>query len=349
MTIRKISVGLLVGFVTLVACTKQLEQVKDVFPGFGVPSNFGTPVYPVNGPNKVTEAVFILGRTLFYEGKLSRDNTISCGSCHIQSAAFTHHGHDLSHGIDDLLGRRNAPSIANAAWYQHFFWDGGVFNLDLLSLAPIQNPVEMDETMPNILRKLRSTPKYPSLFSSAFGDTSITGTRVLQALSQFMLMCISSNSKYDSVMRKEPGVQFTQQEQAGYQIYKNKCSTCHTEPLLTNNQFANNGLPLGINPDEGRYEVTLNAADKYKFKVPTLRNLQYTAPYMHDGRLLTLNAVLNHYQTGMVNTGTVHPQFFSNGQLVGIPLTPTEREQLLAFLNTLNDKVLVTNKLLAEQ
>ncbi|WP_308199007.1 cytochrome-c peroxidase [Chitinophaga sedimenti] len=159
---------------------------------------------------------------------------------------------------------------------------------------PITNPVEMDETMEGVLAKLRAHPQYPGLFKKAFGTPEVTGPRMMKALSQFMVMLVSANAKYDSVMRKQ-GPVFTADEQAGYVIFKNKCSSCHTEPLFTDHSFRNNGIGIGYNGDEGRYTATLNPADKYRFKVPSLRNLAYTAPYMHDGRLLNLDAVLDHY------------------------------------------------------
>lgn len=330
----------------LFGCGKK-DVAPSPFAGFQVPDNFSQPVYRI-ADNEVTEAGFILGRKLFYEPRLSRNNTISCGSCHIQSSAFTQHGHDVSHGIDDRLGTRNSPPIMNLAWMPSYMWDGGVFDLDLQPIAPITNHVEMDETVENVISKLKAHPEYPGLFKKAFGSEEITNARMMKAFSQFMIMCISSNAKYDSVMRRQGGVTFTQQEQAGYALFQQKCSSCHTEPLFSNNSFRNNGLSISAVNDEGRYLATLQPTDRYKFKVPSLRNLAYTAPFMHDGRYLTIMGVLNHYTDNVQQTPNLDPLLQQNGTL-GIALTDAEKAQLLAFLNTLNDKTFVTNKLLAEQ
>lgn len=333
---------ILLGTALIVSAT----GIVDAFIGFKTPANFPAPVYHFS-TNQVTQAKFELGRKLFYEPRLSRDNTVSCGSCHIQTSGFTQHGHDVSHGIDDRLGSRNSPAIVNLAWSKTLFWDGGVFDLDLQPLVPITNPVEMDETMSNVMNKLQAHPEYPHLFKKAFGSEEINTERMMKALSQFMVMLVSANSKYDKVMRKE-GVVFTSEEQAGYTIFKQQCNSCHTEPLFTDNSFRNNGIRIGNNTDEGRYKVTLNERDKYKFKVPSLRNLSYTAPYMHDGRFITLEAVLEHYTGQVQNTPNLDAQLKQEHAL-GIPLTTEKREHLLAFLKTLNDKEFISDKRFSEQ
>lgn len=327
----------------LVACRKEWEEV---FTGFRKPVNFPEPIYRI-ADNPVTKEKFELGRKLFYDARLSADNTISCGSCHIPTSAFTHHGHSVSHGINDLLGTRNSPPIMNLAWQKTFMWDGGIFDLDLQPVAPITNHVEMNESMENVLSKLRNSTDYPALFKKAYGSTEVNSSRFLKALSQFMIMCISDQSKYDSVMRGQSD--FTAIEQAGYQVFRSKCGSCHAEPLFTDNSFRSNGLMPSVLNDLGRYPVTLNAADKYKFKVPSLRNLRYTAPYMHDGRLLTLDAVLDHYANGGVRNMENLDPLLNSGPVPGISISAAEREQLLAFLETLNDTKFVHNPLLSEQ
>ncbi len=324
------------------ACTKSVEKQ---FLSFQQPGNFPEPVYRF-ATNLVTKEGFELGRKLFYDPILSRNNTISCGSCHIQTSAFTQHGHSVSHGIEDKLGVRNSPPIMNLAWNTSFMWDGGVFDLDLQPVAPITNHVEMDETVTNVISKLKAHPDYPGLFQSAFGTTEISTARFMKALSQFMAMCVSCNSKYDSVIRKE-GKTFTKQEEEGYALYKQKCSSCHTEPLFTDQSFRNNGIGVGLIDDAGRYAITLDETDRYKFKVPSLRNLDYTAPYMHDGRFLTLDAVLDHYSSGVKQTQNLDMIFQNNEP--GIPMTADEKTKIKAFLKTLNDKVFIANKLLSEQ
>lgn len=317
------------------------------FHPFVIPANFPPPSYRFKD-NKITQAGFALGRKLFYDPRLSRNNTISCGSCHIQSAAFTQHGHDVSHGIDDRLGTRNSPPIMNLAWSATLMWDGGISDLDLQPLAPISNHVEMDDNMENIIRKIRSDPEYPGLFKKAYRTDDITSTRVLKALSQFMLMCVSSHSKYDSVMRKEGGVTFNVDEQDGYFIYQQKCAACHAEPLFTDLSFRNIGLRVTAVKDPGRYAVTLKSSDRYKFRVPSLRNLAYTAPYMHDGRYLTITAVLNHYTDLVQLIPGIDPLLIRKGR-PGITMTQEDKRKLIAFLNTLNDQQFVRDPLLSPQ
>ena len=326
-------------FLLLISCSK---EIFNSFQGFQKPAHFPEPVYRFED-NEMTEARFVLGRKLFYEPRLSRNNTISCGSCHIQSSAFTQHGHDVSHGIDDRLGTRNSPPIMNLAWMPTFFWDGGVFDLDLQPIVPITNHVEMDETVENVLQKLRAHPDYPALYRKAFGDTAINTVRTMKAMSQFMLMCVSANSKYDSV-RLNKGASFTESEAYGYTLFKQKCAGCHTEPLFSDFSFRSNGIAIGLNNDYGRYLVTLNEQDRYRFKVPSLRNIEFTAPYMHDGRFITLDAVLEHYRNGVQATPNLDPLLAA-----GIAMTNNEKADLLAFLKTLTDRSFINNKLLAEQ
>lgn len=343
----KTAASLVMVSLLLAACHKEIqEDIAIAFPGFHNPENFPEPAYHFE-TNAVTQAGFELGRKLFYEPRLSRNNTVSCGNCHIQSAAFTHHGHDVSHGIDDRLGKRNAPPIMNLAWSPSYMWDGGIFDLDLQPIAPITAHEEMDENLDNIIAKLQAHPDYPGLFKKAFGSDQVTSAHLLQALSQFMLMCVSSHSAYDSVMRHE-GRSFTTAEEAGYNIFRQKCATCHTEPLFTDHSFRDNGIGVGYNGDVGRYDITLNESDRYKFKVPSLRNLAYTAPYMHDGRFYTLDAVLDQYAAHTQSTPNLDPVLQANG-VPGIALTATEKANLLIFLKTLNDKQFVTDKMLSEQ
>jgi cytochrome c peroxidase len=327
----------------LYACQKDI--IGSLF-NFQKPHNFPEPAYHFS-TNPVTKEGFELGRKLFYDGILSLDNTISCGSCHIQTSAFTHHGHEVSHGIKDRLGTRNTPAIMNLAWNTSFMWDGGVADLDLQPIAPITNHVEMDETIQHVVEKLNNDPNYPSLFKAAYGDSKITTASFLKSLSQFMVMCISSNSKYDSV-KLNLGPAFTNDEQEGYAIFQQKCGACHTEPLFTDFSFRNNGIGPGFVNDSGRYKITLNEADMYKFKVPSLRNLAYTGPFMHDGRFVSLDEVLEHYNTGVKISATLDPLLQQNGE-TGIPLTADEKNKIKAFLGTLNDRSFLLDKKLSEQ
>lgn len=324
------------------------SEIIGEFEGFKKPANFPEPVYDFKR-NAVTKEGFELGRKLFYEPRLSRNNTISCGSCHIQAFAFTHHGHDVSHGIDDLLGNRNSPPIQNLAWTKAFFWDGRVFYLDLQPLVPITTHEEMDEKLSVVLEKLRKHPDYPGLFKKAFGSEEINTSKFTKALSQFMVMCISSNSKYDKVMRKE-GVSFTPEEKKGYNLFKQNCASCHAEPLFTDDSFRNNGIAIGLNDDRGQFGITLDSSTEYKFKVPSLRNVEFTQPYMHDGRFYDLGQVLDHYRFNVQHTPNLDPLLDDDkNHRHGIPMTDEEKAAIIAFLKTLSDKDFLTNPLLAEQ
>jgi cytochrome c peroxidase len=326
-----------------IACQKENEtpQVR-----FTQPSNFPKPHYDL-AKNPITNASFELGRALFYDGILSRDGSISCGSCHQQMSAFTQHGHDLSHGIDDQLTLRNSLPIMNLAWQPEFFWDGGVFDLDLFAVSPIEAHNEMDETLPNVLNKLRQSAKYKAMFQHAFGSEEITTERFLKALAQFQLLCISSNSKYDKFIRKE-GVNLTSEELAGLSLFKERCATCHSGELFSDFSYRHNGLPIRNADDTGRNRITLQTNDLYKFRVPSLRNVELTHPYMHDGRFRNLDMVLEHYRSGV----TIHPNLDKtlqqNGRL-GISISDQEKQQIIAFLLTLTDTDFISDKKLQEQ
>lgn len=334
---------LLVGMIIWIcfsACNKDPEITTDgliPIPGsditFQIPEGWPQPVYSFQN-NPLTQEGFELGRKLFYDPRLSRNNTISCGSCHQPFSAFAHLGHSVSHGIDNLLGTRNSTPVFNLNWHPSFFWDGGVNHIESQPIVPIQNPVEMDEKLENIITKLTDDADYKKRFGDAFGDEAITTQRIFRALAQFMGTMVSANAKYDKYMRNEPGGDMTVSELNGMQIFRTHCASCHTEPLFTDFSFRSNGLtPTAVN-DSGRAHITLSPEDLYTFKVPSLRNLKYTPPYMHDGRLNTLEEVLDHYASGINHhTPNLDPLLKNN-----IPLSQQERADLIAFLNTLNDE-----------
>lgn len=297
-----------------------------------VPEGWPAPVYTFQS-NTLTEDGFALGRALFYEEMLSKDNTISCGSCHQAFVAFAHAEHRFSHGINDSVGKRNAPALFNMNWNTSFMWDGGILHIENQPLGPIANPGEMDEDLNNVITKLSASNKYKQLFRLAFGDEQITSQRILKAIAQFQGILYSYNSKFDKFKRGENGTQLSTSEQNGYALFQQKCNSCHKEPLFTSFEFSNNGL--SIDPtiqDSGRANITGNPTDKFKFKIPTLRNISLSAPYMHDGRFNTLDQVLTHYATGIVNTGTLDPSLST-----GIQLSLQEKEDLKSFLLTLTD------------
>lgn len=320
---------------TLIIIVVSFKTIDDLFV---VPKNFPKPVYDFSN-NPLSADKIALGKALFYDPILSKDNSISCSSCHLSYTAFTHTDHNLSHGIDNRIGTRNAPALMNLAWSKYFMWDGAVHHLDMQALAPISNHNEMDETIENVVIKLQHNNKYKQLFYKAFNDSNATGEHTLKAIAQFMVTLISANSKYDKVTRKEAGFSFTDNEQKGYNLFKTHCSSCHTEPLFTNNEFENNGLkPDTFLNDIGRARISQNSNDSFKFKVPSLRNVELSYPYMHDGRFPNLQMVLFHYTEDIYQSTTLSPQLKNK-----IILSESDKNNLIAFLKTLTDEEFLQN------
>ncbi|MCO6148309.1 cytochrome-c peroxidase [Flavobacterium sp. NRK1] len=311
---------------------------------FKVPSNFPAMAQDIE-LNYPTQKGFELGRRLFYDADLSADGTISCSFCHEQAFAFTHHGHIFSHGIDDQEGTRNAPAVQNGAFMSEYFYDGASNSLEMLSIVPIHNPVEMDETLEGISAKLKKDKSYVKMFSQAFDGGDVTSGNILKALGQFMTMMVSANSRYDKYVRNEPEGTMSEQELQGMQLFAQKCASCHKTDLFTDNSFRNNGLPPNqLLDDMGREKVTGFEYDRYKFKVPSLRNAELTAPYMHDGRFGSLESVLNFYASGVRDSETLDPLLNTNGVL-GITLTQEDKEAIIAFIKTLTDEEYINNPL----
>lgn len=332
-------------FLFVVACRKDpsitgntiVDGEEDI--EFVIPQGWPAPMYNFQN-NTLSNAGFELGRKLFYETRLSRDNSTSCGTCHQAFAAFAHADHTVSHGIDNRLGTRNSPPIFNLNWHPSFFWDGGVNHIESQPINPIQNPLEMDETIDNIVSKLQADEKYKAMFKSAFGDETVNSQRIFKSLAQFMGMMVSADAKYDKYKRGEAGGDMTAAELRGLDIFSAKCADCHKEPLFSDFSFRNNGLPSTAINDSGRGHITREVADMYKFKVPTLRNLKYTYPYMHDGRFTTLQQVMDYYTTSVHNSGAVDPRIGAGG----IALSAQDKSDLIEFLNTLNDESFVKDK-----
>lgn len=312
------------------------ESIREV-----IPEGWPQPYYRFTD-NVLTAEKFKLGRALFYEPMFSADNTVSCGSCHQQFAAFAHSAHQFSHGINGLVGTRNAPALQNLTWNPSFMHDGGVNHIEVFPPAPITNPVEMAETLPNVVAKIGASAKYQALFRQAYGDDTVTTQRMFKAIAQFMGTMYSYNSKYDQV--KHGTAKFTAAEQNGYSLFVQKCASCHQEPLFSDYKFRNNGL--SVNPtikDSGRAHITRDPADIYKFKTPSLRNIDLTGPYMHDGRYMTLMECLNHYTSSITISPTLDPSLNS-----GIAMTTQEKTDIIAFLKTLTDPQFLTDKRYSE-
>jgi cytochrome c peroxidase len=312
---------------------------KDVV--FKIPKGFAKPVYSFT-ENKITPEGFILGRKLFYDTILSLDNSISCGTCHQQYAAFAHIDHALSHGIHDRVGTRNVSALQNLAWSKNFMWDGGINHLEVQPISPITNKVEMAESLEGIISKLKKRADYQKAFYLAFEDSLINTERIMKSLSQFMGLMISSNSRFDKYIAGKE--KFSDSEKNGYQLFMSKCASCHKEPLFTDQTFRNNGiLPNPRLNDKGRAIITENDDDNYKFKVPSLRNVELTFPYMHDGRFKNLNEVLKHYNNSSNFAEGTDDLIFKIGKL-----SQTELNDLKLFLLTLTDKTFIYDRRFAD-
>lgn len=305
-----------------------------------VPADWPPLIIPEENP--LTEEGVALGRRLFYDPILSKDSTVSCATCHQQYLAFTD-GRALAVGVDGRRGRRSAMSLANVGFqYRGLFWDGRVASLELQSLHPVTDPNEMDNDWVEVTQRLRKHPNYPALFSAAFGDQPIDSIRIGWALAQFERTLLSADSRYDKMTRGE--IDFTLAEQRGWTIFFDasmdvphaECNHCHVDPFFANPQFQNNGLGKTTSDselyDKGRGEVTGNKYDDGKFRVPTLRNIALTAPYMHDGRFSTLQEVVDHYDRGGHSGINVSPN------VRPLHLSKQDKQDLLAFLHSLTDR-----------
>ena len=307
-----------------------------------------SPLPPMDIPNEnpFTMEGVELGRMLFYDRILSGDESQSCSSCHMQAAGLTDTSR-FSTGIQGFSGDRNAMVVFNLGWSPTLFWDGRASSLEEQALEPVVNPIEMHENWENAVIKLNAHSEYPSLFKKAFDIEEIDSSYVAKALAQFERTLISGNSKWDKFYRGETIL--TDQELKGWDLFNldgpyvgADCFHCHTAPHFTDFTFHNNGLDSDVTmTDLGLYQVTQNEYDKAKFKTPTLRNIQVTGPYMHDGRFETLEEVIEHYNSGGHSSSTVDPLMKNIGE--GLLLSPLDKQALLAFLRTLTDEEFLTN------
>ncbi len=288
--------------------------------------------------NPITQKSVELGRKLFYDPNLSRDGTISCGSCHLQERAFTTPD-PLAVGVFGRTANRNASTLTNAAYVQNLNWDGGVHRLENQAFVPIQAHNEMDMTFDEIEAYLATVPEYVTLFEEAYQSEPSTQA-IIRALANFQRTLISGRSKFDDFWVTKDSSIFTPSERRGLRLFnseKFECFHCHTEPLFTDENFHNNGL-FEDYPDKGRFEITSRERDKGKFRTPTLRNIELTAPYMHDGHIPDLEGVLEHYTTGN--------KFHPNKSLFvrQVPdANEQEKQDIINFLKTLTDHEFVTD------
>jgi cytochrome c peroxidase len=346
---------LVIGSVLLIfaACKKEVKVHEPTPYVLDIPSHFPQMLIPADNP--MTEEGVYLGRKLFYETKLSLDHSISCASCHAPSASFSD-PERFSKGVNGTVGRRQSMALINLGWQPFFFWDGRVQTLEQQVLHPVKDPIEMNVSWKEVQRRLENDLEYKRLFVKAFGVQKIDSAYVAKAIAQFLRTMISANSKYDVMYKyanqlplsgEETAIyqSVTTEEWAGYDLFQSlngaDCFHCHNGPLMQVNRFSNNGLD-NVFTDVGREEVTGKISDRGLFKVPTLRNIALTAPYMHDGRFQTLDEVINHYSHQVKTSPTIDPmmEFAFQG---GVQLTAQEKQLLKAFLLTLTDYSFINN------
>ncbi|MBC7390602.1 MAG: cytochrome-c peroxidase [Opitutaceae bacterium] len=308
---------------------------------FNPPSYFPPPVYDFT-QNPLTAEKIELGKMLFYDPILSGDSTIACSNCHQPFGAFSNVAHSVSHGIRNQNGIRNIPGLFNLAWMPDYMLDGGIAHLDIQSIAPIENSVEMGSNLPNVLKALNKNKAYKRLFKITWNVEEIGSEHFLKSLTQFMLTIISSNSKYD--MYKQGKVSLSANESEGLQLVQQKCSGCHGGELFTDFAIRNIGLDstAGNTSDLGKENITGRKSDRRKFRTPSLRNFSLSYPYFHNSTAYSLSAVLERHDSLVNISPNLDPLLQTNGK-TGIPVSPEEMSKIFAFLKTLNDNTISTN------
>ncbi len=335
----------------LIACERDTQIIETISendaeptPYFlDIPSNFQDVIIPADNP--LTYEGIQLGRKLFYDPILSKDNTQSCSSCHSQEYGFTDHGNSVSVGVDGIAGTRNSMAIINLGYNTHLFWDGRELTLEDQAHDPVVNPIEMNSTWPDVLAKLNADSMYVSDFRFVFGVDVIDSVDVMKAIAQFERTLISGNSKYDKHRRGETTLSLI--EIRGEAIFNSEaadCFHCHGYPYFMSSDFHNNGVQHTIQ-DSGRARVTGAFGDIAKFKAPTLRNIAVTGPYMHDGRFQTLEEVVEFYNSGVDQSfPTVDPFMRKSNRVNGsLGLSDYDKQALVAFLHTLTDTTFLTD------
>jgi len=298
------------------------------------PVPLGLDLYrPTPFDNPLTPEKIALGRRLFHERRLSRDQSFSCAGCHDPKRSFTN-GRSTARGVSGAPGVRNVPTLINRAWGSSQFWDGRALTLEQQVLAPILNPTELGGSPDSVLGLVRSAAYRPQ-FLAAFGRDP-TMPDVAAALASYVRTIVSAESAYDRFIAGDTGA-LAAGARRGFDLFRTRarCSSCHTGPLLSDERFHNTGVAWrsGTLTDEGRSRITQVRADRGAFKTPTLRDVARTAPYMHDGSLATLEAVVEFYAAG----GTPNPEL--DREIVRLDLSVAERRDLAAFLRSLTGRV----------
>ena len=346
--LKKLTYLLITGFF-LSSCSDEDSGYQPVELTLEIPQIFSdnilSPVIPIDNP-QTSEGV-LLGKKLFFDKILSGDQTIACASCHSPQSAFTNNT-PTSAGIDGVFGTRNSMPLFNLAWNynERFAWDGKELSLERQALEPVENPIEMHSDWNDVIDRLQNHTEYPELFLKAFNTSTISKELAVKAIAQFERTLISANSKFDRFSLGQTNL--TPQELNGLDVFlredKGDCFHCHgnpNNPLWTDNEFHNNGLDSNFT-DLGLGAVTGDPNDNGKFRSPSLRNLDFTAPYMHDGRFLTLDEVINFYSEGLQNSATIDP-LMKNLNQGGVQLSSEDKTDLKAFLLTLSDPSFANN------
>lgn len=311
------------------------------------------PQLPLDNP--LTEEGVKLGRRLFHEKRMSINGEQSCSSCHQAEAGFIDAGLAVSKGATGTVGTRNSMPLFNLAWKDSFFWDGRAPSLRAQVLMPIQNEIEMHESLPRVNKKLIAAG-YGAQFEQAFGSKRIDSDRIARALEQFLLTIVSYTSRFDQAVRGQ--AELTEQEKKGFHLFMTEydprrglkgadCFHCHGGPLFGNNGFANNGLDTKFK-DPGLGAQTGREHDRGRFAVPSLRNVALTAPYMHDGRFKSLEEVVSHYASGVKPSPTLDPNLAKHARR-GLELSAADQKAIVAFLKTLTDPKLSARGLREQQ
>lgn len=333
----KKTIGILTFFILLLSCCGEDPIVPIVYDNPEIPLNVPVGFPPLNPSvekNRPTRYGVELGEKLFHEKKFSANNTISCASCHNRSHAFADNNVQAV-GIYGRVGLRNTPSVQNMAFMKFYNWDGSKLRLENQPLVPIITHEEMNSSIVEVINKLAVDQEYRLLFRKAYGDDDITPDRIYRSIAQYEYTLISANSKYDKVKRNE-GETFTESETRGYQTFRAKCESCHSTELFTDQSFRNVGFPLNPNIEEaGRARVTGTPTDLMSFRVPSLRNAEYTAPYGSFGQFPTLKAVLDYFDNGVLEADNLDPILKEEGNR--IPLTEQEKQDIITFIKTLSD------------
>lgn len=344
---------LLLAVIVTFGCKKEPKVYEPTPYALDVPSHF--PNMPIPADNPMTVEGVYLGRKLFYEKRLSLDNSISCASCHSPQKGFSDDKR-FSIGVNGTIGRRQSMALVNLGWQQFFFWDGRAKTLEQQILEPVPDPVEMHLQWKEAQKRLENDLEYKRLFMKAFGTQIIDSSYVAKAIAQFLRTMISTNSKYDVMYKYANNMPLTPseyqvyqavsiEEWAGYDLFQSlngaDCFHCHNGALMQVQRYSNNGLDATFT-DLGRGAITGNPSDNGTFKIPTLRNIEYTAPYMHDGRFNTLDEVINHYSHHIKISSTIDPmiEFAFQG---GVQLNAHEKSLVKAFLLTMSDPSFFTN------